>query len=54
MSIPASSSLVQYICNYIILFLVVYDHQKLSYERLSIHLCVFVIFVHFLRFLLMY
>ena len=54
MSIPANSSLVQYINNNIILFLVVYDHQKLSYDRLSIHLSVFVIFVQFLRFLLMY
>ena len=54
MSIPANSSLVQYISNNIILFLVVYAHQKLSYERLSIHLSVFVMFVQFLRFLLMY
>ena len=45
MSIPANSSLVQYISNNIILFLVLYDHQKLSYERfLSIPLSVFVIF----------
>ena len=36
MSIPGNSSLVQYISNNIILFLVVYAHQKLSYERLSI------------------
>ena len=32
MSIPANSSLVQYISNNIILFLVLYDHQKLRYE----------------------
>ena len=45
MSIPANSSLVQYIENIIILFLVLYDHQKLSYEKfLSIPLSVFVIF----------
>ena len=50
MSIPADSSLVQYISNNIILFLVVYTHQNLSYERLSIHLSVFVVFVQFLRF----
>ena len=33
MSIPANSSLVQFISNNIILFLVLYDHQKLNYER---------------------
>ena len=33
MSIPANSSLVQLISNNIILFLVLFDHQKMSYER---------------------
>ena len=55
MSVPANSSLVQYLSNNVILFLVLYGHQKLRYERfLSRPISVFVfypiykVFIHVL------